>query len=427
MTFIISTAPRVNRGLTSFCFGSLTLLLGACSSSSDKTDSPSTSESPIDTSLTISDVAIGKATSAELDDFADGDVLFSLPERNADGLGPLYTRDNCGSCHTNAARGPGFVQKMSVVEADGITAAANQSALPFGHTVHPFTVAPATTPILPPDDPTVKVTTRVGPPVLGRGYMEAVADSEIQRVADEQAASGGVIQGRINHVIYASEPNPDTSFFAYKKGDTLIGRFGVKARIATLDDFTADALNGDMGITSPLRPTEFANPDGLTDDGKPGIDITADSVNSRAMYMRLLAIPKRATGHDAGAALFAQVHCDTCHVPTLHTRADYPIAVLADIDAPVYTDFLLHDMGDALADGMADGVDGEAHSRDMRTAPLIGLRFNRTFLHDGRALTVTDAIAAHASNGSEANDVITAFQALSPDEQTQLVDFVSSL
>ncbi len=417
----------MNRGLTSFCFGSLTLLLGACSSSSDKTDSPSTSESPIDTSLTISDVAIGKATSAELDDFADGDVLFSLPERNADGLGPLYTRDNCGSCHTNAARGPGFVQKMSVVEADGITAAANQSALPFGHTVHPFTVAPATTPILPPDDPTVKVTTRVGPPVLGRGYMEAVADSEIQRVADEQAASGGVIQGRINHVIYASEPNPDTSFFAYKKGDTLIGRFGVKARIATLDDFTADALNGDMGITSPLRPTEFANPDGLTDDGKPGIDITADSVNSRAMYMRLLAIPKRATGHDAGAALFAQVHCDTCHVPTLHTRADYPIAVLADIDAPVYTDFLLHDMGDALADGMADGVDGEAHSRDMRTAPLIGLRFNRTFLHDGRALTVTDAIAAHASNGSEANDVITAFQALSPDEQTQLVDFVSSL
>ncbi len=417
----------MNRGLTVFCFGSFALALGACSSSSDKPDNPSSTEGQIDTSLTISDVPIATTTGEEQDDFADGDVLFDLPERNADGLGPLYTRDNCGACHTNAARGPGFVQKMSVVEADGITAAADQSLLAFGHTVHPLTVAPAKTPITPPDDPSVRVTTRVGPPVLGRGYMEAVADSEIQRVADAQAASGGLIQGRINHVVYASLPNPDTRFFTYKQGDTLIGRFGIKARIGTLDDFTADALNGDMGITSPLRPTEFLNPDGLTDDGKPGIDITADSVNSRAMYMRLLAIPKRAAGQDAGAALFAQVHCDTCHVPSLHTRADYPIAALADIDAPVYTDFLLHDMGDALADGMADGVDGEAHSRDMRTAPLIGLRFNHTYLHDGRALTIADAIAAHASNGSEANDVITAFQALSQDEQTQLVDFVTSL
>jgi CxxC motif-containing protein (DUF1111 family) len=236
-----------------------------------------------------------------------------------------------------------------------------------------------------------------------------------------------VIQGRINHVVYASEQNPDTRFFDYQKGDTVIGRFGVKARVPTLDDFTADALNGDMGITSPLRPTEFANPDGLTDDLKPGVDITADSVNGRAMYMRLLAIPKRAAGHDAGLALFERVGCSTCHVPTLHTRKDYPIAALSDIDAPIYTDFLLHDMGTALADGMADGVDGEAHSRDMRTAPLIGLRFNRTFLHDGRAHSVTEAVTLHQSEGSEANDVITAFLALTPDEQTTLTDFVNAL
>jgi CxxC motif-containing protein (DUF1111 family) len=375
----------------------------------------------------VSDVPIAKATSEELDDFANGDVLFDLPEREADGLGPLYTRDNCGACHDNAARGPGFVQKMSVVEADGVTAAADQSLLTFGHTVHPLVVAPATTPIMPPDDPSVRVTTRVGPPVLGRGYMEAVDDSEIVRVQMEQAASSDAIKGRINYISYLSDPNPDTSFFNYQKGDMVIGRFGVKARIPTLDDFTADALNGDMGITSPLRPTEFANPDGLTDDAKPGVDITADSVNERATYMRLLAIPKRATGYDAGAKLFDQVHCSTCHVPTLHTRADYPIAALADIDAPIYTDFLLHDMGVGLADGMADGVDGEAHSRDMRTAPLIGLRFNRTFLHDGRAHSVADAISQHQSDGSEANDVITAFNALSADEQSELIDFVSSL
>jgi CxxC motif-containing protein (DUF1111 family) len=192
-------------------------------------------------------------------------------------------------------------------------------------------------------------------------------------------------------------------------------------------DFTADALNGDMGITSPLRPTEFENPDGLLDDMKPGVDVTADSVNTRAMYLRLLAIPKRATGYAAGQSLFAEIGCSTCHVPALHTRKDYPIAVLSDIDAPVYTDFLLHDLGTELADGMADGVDGEAHSRDLRTAPLIGLRFNRTFLHDGRAHTVGEAINLHQGDGSEANGVLAAFAALSAPEQQQLIDFVGSL
>jgi len=420
-------APRVNRIRSLLFLGCVVGASAACSSGAKST--PDTSQqNPTDTGLTLSDLPLSKATSSELDDFATGDVLFDLPERPADGLGPLYTRDNCGSCHTDAARGPGFVQKMSVVEADGVTAAADQSALAYGHTVHPLLVDPAKTPIdPPPDDPSVRVTTRVGPPVLGRGYMEAVDDAEIERVEAEQAAQGGPIQGRINHVTYASEANPDTRFFNYQKGDLVIGRFGVKARVATLDDFTADALNGDMGITSPLRPTEFPNPDGLLDDLKPGVDITADSVNGRAMYMRLLAIPKRATGHDAGAALFTQVGCSTCHVPSLHTRADYPIAALADIDAPVYTDFLLHDMGTALADGMADGVDGQAHSRDMRTAPLIGMRFNRTFLHDGRALTVSDAVNQHHGDGSEANAVLDGFSALSAEQQQQLIDFVSSL
>jgi CxxC motif-containing protein (DUF1111 family) len=417
----------VNRFWSLVRSGCVAAACAACSSGTKNSSDTTTPTPTEDAALLAFDVPIAKATSDQLDAFADGDVLFDLPERSADGLGPLYTRDNCGSCHTDAARGPGFVQKMSVVEADGITAAADQSLLAFGHTVHPLLVPPAMTPIEPPDDPSVRMTTRVGPPVLGRGYMEAVDDAEIERVAALQAASGDVIQGRINHVVYASAPNPDTTFFNYQQGDMAIGRFGVKARIATLDDFTADALNGDMGITSPLRPTEFLNPDGLLDDDKPGVDITADSVNGRAMYMRLLAIPKRAAGHDTGAALFAQVHCDTCHVPSLHTRKDYPIAQLADIDAPVYTDFLLHDMGTGLADGMADGVDGEAHSRDMRTAPLIGLRFDRTFLHDGRALNVTDAVNQHQSDGSEANAVIAAFGALLPDEQQALVDFVSSL
>jgi CxxC motif-containing protein (DUF1111 family) len=322
---------------------------------------------------------------------------------------------------------------MSVVEADGVTPAADQSMLAFGHTVHPLVQPSAAdeqpTPILPPvGQSSVKLTTRIGPPVLGRGYMEAVDDSEIERVEAEQAARTDDIHGRINHVAYASEPNEDTTFYDYAKGQMVIGRFGLKARVPTLDDFTADAFQGDMGITSPLRPNEFPNPDGVTDDGKPGVDVDYRSVNLRATYIRLLAIPRRDVS-DVGANLFEATQCAVCHVPSLQTRADYPIAELAGIDAEVYTDFLLHRMGHDLADGMpaSSGVDGQAGSFEWRTAPLIGLRFNRTLLHDGRAKTVEAAVLGHRGEGSEANASVDRFQALSDSDRAQLLEFVQAL
>jgi CxxC motif-containing protein (DUF1111 family) len=314
---------------------------------------------------------------------------------------------------------------MAVVLADGVTTSDDQSALPFGHTVHPLYTGGGKTAVLPPASGTfnVKVTTRVGPPIIGRGYLEAVLDSEIERVASEQAQRTDAIHGRINHVVYASEPNADTRFHAHHKGDIVIGRFGLKARIATLDDFTADALQGDMGITSPLRPTELVNPDGLTDDLKPGVDVTIDSVNLRSMYVRLTAIPKRKDDTN-GAALFAQVKCSGCHVPAMRTRADYPIAAIANLEAPIYTDLLLHDMGTDLADGIDDG---EATSREWRTAPLIGLRFMKTYLHDSRASSIEQAIALHAGPGSQAAESVSLFRALSPADQATLLAFVGSL
>ena len=376
------------------------------------------------------DKPIDGLTEEQTKAFNQGDYLFDLNLRTGDGLGPLYTRNNCGACHTSALRGPGTVTKMSVVEADNITPAADQSKLAFGHTVHPLLAAGATKPILPPpDDPTVRVTFRMGPPVLGRGYMEAIEDSEIERIESEQAGRSDGIHGRINHVVYASEANPDTSFHQHQKGDTVIGRFGVKARIATLDDFAADALQGDMGITSPLRPEEFANPDGLLDDLKPGVDVTAESVNFRANYTRMLSIPRAKKLSDEaqkGKAIFEAASCSVCHAPSLHTRSDYPIGALADLDAAVYTDFLLHDMGDDLADGL-EGVDGEAGPRDWRTSPLIGMSFFKSFLHDGRAKSIEDAIVAHGSTGSEAAGAVAAFQALSPDDAAALIAFVTSL
>jgi CxxC motif-containing protein (DUF1111 family) len=395
--------------------------LAACSSSSNE---PTPGKLPAFGADQF-DIAVAGLSQDEDDAFAAGDFLFGLPLHPYDGLGPLYTRSSCGECHKEGTRGPGLVQKMVSVEADGFTPAADQSLFPFGHTVHPLLTGAAKTPIVPPvGQPDVKVTIRVGPPILGRGYMEAVDDAEIERVAAEQAARADAIHGRINRVTYTSQPNPDTRFHAHQPGDQVIGRFGLKARIAAVDDFTADALQGDMGITSPLRPTEIPNPDGLTDDLKPGTDITIESVNSRATYVRTTAIPKRAAVDPRGAQLFADAKCAVCHAPALKTRADYPVAPLAGIDAPVYTDLLLHDLGDALADGIVEGL---ATGRDWRTAPLVGLRFNKTFMHDGRASDVDEAISAHASAGSEANESVSLYHAMSGADQQTLLQFVESL
>ncbi len=371
----------------------------------------------------FSDLPLAGLSEEEEDTFVEGDGLFDAVFRPADGLGPLYTRQACSGCHDDGVRGPGVVRKMVVVEADGFTPKADQSALPYGNTAHPLVVG-ATGPVLPPDDPSVKVTRRVGPAVLGRGYLEAIRDDEIERVAREQAEAGGPIKGRVSRVTYQSEANPDTRFHRHAKGDALIGRFGLKARIGTLDDFSADAAQNDMGLTSPLRPTEVANPGGLDDDGKPGVDISLEHLNTMADYVRLLAIPARGPLAARGRALFAETGCATCHVPSLKTRADYPIAPLAGVDAPVYTDLLLHDMGTALADGVREG---DAGPRDWRTAPLVGLRFHNSYLHDGRADTVEQAVLAHEGPGSEAAESAGRWRALSDDDRALLRAFVEAL
>ena len=424
--------------------------VAACSSSSTPTKPTSDAGLAPDAGAYIpaqgdpSDVPIDGLPSDLLTQFNDGDSEFSLVLRDYDGLGPLYTRNSCGGCHSNAARGPGLVQKMVVVAADGFTPAADQSTLlPFGNTEHPIAdtnIPGVKTPILPPDldggvdggidgdggAASIRVTIRLGPPTLGRGYMEAILDSEIERMETEEATRTDGIHGHINHVTFTSVANPDQTFDTHQTGDTVIGRFGLKARIATLDEFTADALQGDMGITSPMRPTEIKNPDGVLDDLKPGVDLTATQMNVRAMYMRMLAIPSR-TSSDAGKALFEQATCNGCHAESLKTRADYPIAVLANIDSPVFTDFLLHDMGETLADSVTGGNEGQAGPRDWRTAPLIGLRFNRVFLHDGRAASISDAILQHDGPGSEAAHAVALFKGLSAADQKTLLEFVGSL
>lgn len=341
---------------------------------------------------------------AEVTGFFEGDRVFDTVFQPADGLGPLFVNPSCGICHLNGGRGPGAVFKMSMVEADGVTPSADQSALPWGHSVRDGLAAGARTPIEPPQRLNVKVTPRFSIPLMGRGYLEAVADAEIRRVAAEQAARTDGIHGRTNIL-----------------ADGSIGRFGVKARIATLEEFSAAAFQEDMGLTSPLRPIELLNPDGLIDDDKPGVDIDQDALDQVTYYVRRVAIPPRAAVGATGRALFDEAFCSVCHVPTLSTRSDAAVSALADIDAPIYSDLLLHDMGPALADGI---VESQAGSRDFRTAPLIGMGVIHNFLHDGSVVTVEEAIEAHAGEAAPSRQ---AFDHFSFADRQALVEFVTSL
>ena len=359
------------------------------------------------------------------DRFFEGDALFERLFSAPLGLGPVYIRQSCNSCHQGDGRGPGAVRKMVLIDSDGLPAL-DQSALSYGHTVRPQRAAGALLGITVPEDrKDVLVTKREPPAVYGRGYMEAVLDSEIMRVEAEQAERGGLVSGRINWVQYYSEPNPDTRYHSARAGVPLIGRFGLKARIASLDEFAADAFQGDMGITSDLRPTELPNPSS-EDDELPGVDIDADTVNLVADYMRVLRIPHRAeaTRDKQGAELFAATGCADCHVPALRTRDDYPVERLAGIDAPIYTDMLLHDMGPEFSDGLRDS---DAGPSEWRTPPLLGLRYMQRYLHDGRAETLEQAIELHGAEGSEAAESAERYSALSAARRSALIEFVSAL
>ena len=125
-----------------------------------------------------SDLPLSGLSDDDRQRFDDGDTLFELPFRAGMGLGPLYIRSSCAACHADDARGPGAVTKMASGEPP--------VALPYGHTVRPQMAAGATTAIVAP--PGAVTSLRVGPAVFGRGYIEAIADSEIERVEAEQAA-----------------------------------------------------------------------------------------------------------------------------------------------------------------------------------------------------------------------------------------------
>ena len=268
----------------------------------------------------------------------------------------------------------------------------------------------------------VLVSPRIAQPMIGLGLLAAVPDEALLARADPDDRDGDGISGRPNRVPRVRD------------GATVIGRFGWKANQPDLAQQNAAALLGDLGITSPLLPAENCGgvPDcaAIPHGGMPEIDEAR--VAALDFYTAALAVPARRE-HDrpevlAGKALFHEAGCAACHAPSLTTVAVEGLpAELAGQTIWPYTDLLLHDLGEGLADGRPDG---EADGREWRTAPLWGIGLAHVvggeahFLHDGRARTIEEAILWH---GGEAAAARAAFMAMDAAARAALLRFVASL
>jgi CxxC motif-containing protein (DUF1111 family) len=252
-----------------------------------------------------------------------------------------------------------------------------------------------------------------------------VPDETLLALEDPEDRDGDGVSGRA-HRVRATD------------GAMRVGRFGWKASQPTLEAQVAAALHGDMGLTTSARPAENhssaqADAFAAASGGSPEVDDL--KVARLAHYCRVLAVPApRAPDSDAaraqlerGRALFASASCTACHRPSLRTGPASPIERLREVEFEAYTDLLLHDMGEELAD---DRRDGDANGREWRTPPLWGVGLievvngHTRLLHDGRARSVEEAILWHGGEAARARD---AYAALSAEDRAALVAFVKSL
>jgi CxxC motif-containing protein (DUF1111 family) len=347
------------------------------------------------------DAPLPGLTAAEMAVFLRGDSEFGRRFAATDGLGPIFNNVSCLSCHPGDGRG---APENILTRFPGAVV----ETLPEG----------------------VDVSRRLPPPVFGMGLIGAIPAAAILANADSSDADGDGISGRPNWVVSPpwvpdSEPGGGPGLH--------IGRFSRKAQVSSVLQQVVAAYQQDMGITSEFVPIETFNPQTggatLAADHVPDPEVDASTVRAVVDYVRMLAAPPpgEATAQRMrGEEVFGEIGCDKCHVPEFQTGPS-PIGALANTPVRLYSDLLLHDMGDELADNRPDGG---ANGREWRTTPLWGLRLVPKFLngnvflmHDGRATTIEEAIGLH---GGEAAGVRSAFQALGQNDKTALIDFVES-
>jgi CxxC motif-containing protein (DUF1111 family) len=349
--------------------------------------------------------------------FIDGRREFIEFERTEDGLGPVFNDRSCAVCHGIPAGGGSSGRTVTRIGAivDGVydpltrfggdVLQAGSIGIPEGST-HRFLgeVVPLEATI---------VARRRSTPLFGLGLVDATDDATFITLAQSEAARNDGTAGRVALV--------DNILAGMK----TVGKFGWKAQVPTLQQFAGDALLNEIGMTNPLFPNENCprgNCDDLQFNPRPGLNDGGEGVDALANFMRFLGAPPRGgitSDVVAGEAIFSSIGCDSCHTPALQTGASANPALNRVVYHP-YSDFLLHDMG-SLGDGIEQPPAG---AREMRTAPLWGVRMMNLLLHDGRAIGVEAAITAHDGQARAARE---RFNALNATDRAQLVAFLRSL
>ncbi|MFP2926707.1 di-heme oxidoredictase family protein [Pyxidicoccus sp. 3LG] len=262
-----------------------------------------------------------------------------------------------------------------------------------------------------------RVSPRVSPQNFGMGLLEAIPEQALLARVDAEDRDGDGISGRPNFVEDVAERRP------------RLGRFGWKANQPTLHQQVAHALVADMGLTSELYPREQAH---VEQGGREAPEVSRQQMDDVVLYMQLLAVPKR-RNWDApevlrGKAVFRAIGCAACHVDAAFTTGDVPaFPELSGQRIYPYTDLLLHDMGEGLADGRPDGL---ASGSEWRTPPLWGIglmravSFHTRFLHDGRARNLEEAILWHGGEGAAAQE---RYVRLAREDRAAVLAFLDSL
>lgn len=275
--------------------------------------------------------------------------------------------------------------------------------------------------------PETMLSPRVAPPMIGLGFLEAINSADILAWQDPNDSNNDGISGKANIV------------WDQKQQQSALGRFGWKAGNPNLEQQNNSALNGDIGISNPsftnhagdcLQPICLNAPNGNT-AAQDGLEASKQMVDLLLFYTRTITVPVRKNAKKpevlAGKAIFYKAGCQQCHRASYKTPTDTVIPELANQTIWPYSDLLLHDMGEGLADNRPEFL---ANGREWRTPPLWGLSMTKTvsghsyLLHDGRARNILEAILWHGGEATAAKDAVVN---LTKAERNALISFLESL
>ena len=271
------------------------------------------------------------------------------------------------------------------------------------------------------DGSQLETSPRIAPQMVGLGLLELLSEEQILANADPEDKNGDGISGKANQV------------WDVEQQATVLGRFGWKAGQPNLKQQNSGAFAGDMGLTTPLHPdtdcTSHQPCELSASGGEP--EVTEKTLNHVTFYTQHLAVPAQRNYKDAnviaGYQLFNQVGCQQCHVESWTTAKAADRPELSNQKIRPFTDLLLHDMGEGLADHRPEFL---ADGHEWRTPPLWGISLNKVvtgqenYLHDGRARTLEEAILWH---GGESEAVKQSFMQLKSTEREQLIRFLESI